>query len=146
ALLLAFLAAAPAAAAEYELTIAEAVQLALRADIDYQIAKLTWENAEIDDRIARVQGELTPYEQLQRDLSLRRAQNTFAQAHNNLVFGVIDDYLGLIQATRQLEIRERQLALAKAELLRTEQMIEIGNATEQDRLRQTNQVVNAELN
>lgn len=134
-----------AAGAERTLTIEEAVRLALDADIDYQIALLTWENAEIDDRIARAEGEMTPYEQLQRELTLRRAQNTFSQAKNNLILSVISDYIGLIQAAQQLEIRERQLSLAEAELHRTEQMIAIGNATEQDRLRQINQVVNAEL-
>lgn len=134
-----------AGAAERTLTIDEAVRLALEADIDYQIALLTWENAEIDDRIARAQGDMTPYEQLQHELTLRRAQNTFSQAQNNLILSVISDYIGLIQAAQQLEIRERQLSLAEAELHRTEQMIQIGNATEQDRLRQTNQVVNAQL-
>lgn len=145
-LLASLLVASGAFAAERTLTIDEAVRLALDADIDYQIALLTWENAEIDDRIARAQGEMTPYESLQRDLALRRAQNTFAQARNQLILGVINDYVGLIQATNQLAIRERQVALAEAELRRTEQMINIGNATEQDLLRQTNQVVNAELN
>lgn len=136
----------PAFAGELALSIEEAVRLATATDIDYQIALLTWQNARIDDLIARSQGEMTPYERLQRDLTLQRAENTFVQARDNLILGVINDYIGLIQAARQVEIRARQLELAEAQLHRTEQMIAIGNATEQDRMRQMNQVVTARLN
>lgn len=132
-------------AAEKELSIAEAVALAQAADIDYRIAALTWENAQIDDRTARASGPLTPYETLQRDLQFRRAENTFAQAHTSLVLGVIRDYISLRQSKAQLEIRERQLKLAEAELERVEQLIAIGNATEQDRLREINRVTSARL-
>lgn len=136
---------APVWAAEYPLSIEEAVQLARDADLNYQIAELTWENAQIDDTIARAQGAMTAYEQLQHDLSTRQAQNTFLAARNDLALGVVNDYFNLIRAAHDVEIRNRQLTLAENELTRVEQMIAIGNATEQDRLRQVNQVVSAQL-
>lgn len=137
---------AVASANVQSIDITTAVRLALEADIDYQIALLTWENAKIDDETARVGGETSPYARLQQNLSLRRAQHAFEQAHVNLVLGVAGDYVGLTQAERQLEIRQRQLGVAEEQMARVEEMVRIGHATEQDLLREQNQVTTARLN
>src|SRR5690625_860742 len=109
--------------------------MALQADIDYQIALLTWENAEIDHQIAATGSSVTPYEALEQERSFRRSESTFTTAHHNLVLDVIRDYFAVHQATVDLDIRERELEVAEVELAQLEEKLNIGNDTDHEVLK-----------
>lgn len=132
-------------AEQYELSLKEAVHLALEADIDYQIALLTWENAEIDHKITAIDDNVTPYESLERERNFRRAENTFAQAHNDLVLDILRDYVSLKRAAVDLDVRTREVEVAEIELAQLEEKRNIGNATEQEHLQELNRVETARL-
>lgn len=147
------LAAAPAAPVDseaidgaLELTLSEAIRLAFEYDLDHEIARLNWENARIDNLIARASGPVSAYEQLQRDLQERRAENAYVTSRKSLVQAVVQEYFEVQQAERQVDIARRQADIAARELDVVRQMVQIGERHPQDELRERNRVASAELN
>lgn len=127
------------------LTLAEAVDLAFAYDLEHAIARLQWENARIDSRIAQASGPVSPYDRLRQELQERRAENDYLSARRSLVANVVRDYLDLKQAQRQLEIARRQLDLAREELAIVREMVRIGERHAQEELREENRVAGLEL-
>lgn len=128
-----------------ELTLAEAVRLAFEHDVDHEIARLTWENARIDNMIARASGPLTQYEELQRELQERRAENNYLSSRQSLVLNVVQEYFELKQAAVQAEVARRQAELARRQLEIVRQMVAIGERHPSEELREQNRVAAAEL-
>lgn len=128
-----------------ELTLAEAVRLAFEHDVDHEIARLTWENARIDNMIARASGPLTQYEELQRELQERRAENNYLSSRRSLVLNVVQEYFELKQAAVQAEVARRQAELARRQLEIVRQMVAIGERHPSEELREQNRVAAAEL-
>ena len=126
-----------------ELTLAEAVRLAFEYDVEHEIARLNWENARIDNMIARAGGPVSPYEELQRQLQERRAENNYLSSRKSLVMSVVQEYFDLQQAAAQAEVARRQAAIAERELEVVRQMVAIGERHPQDELREQNRVASA---
>lgn len=129
----------------FELTLERALELAFEYDVDHEIAGLNWENARIDNLIAQAGGPVSPYDQLQRELQERRAQNSYVTARNNLVLAVLQDYFELKQSRHQAESARQQLELSRRELDVVREMVRIGERHPQDELREQNRVASAEL-
>ncbi|MBO8142295.1 MAG: TolC family protein [Firmicutes bacterium] len=127
------------------LTLEEAVELALAYDLEHEIARLNWENARIDSRIAQASGPASAYDRLQQELEERRAENTYQTARRTLVMDVVEQYLNLKQAERQREIARRELAVAREELAIVREMVRIGERHAQDERREENRVAGLEL-
>lgn len=128
-----------------ELTVADAIRLAFEYDVEHEIARLNWDNARIDNLIARASGPVSAYEQLQRDLQERRAENAYVGARNTLVMGVVQQYFDVKQAEHQAEISRRQADIARRELDVVRQMVQIGERHPQDELREQNRLAGAQL-
>lgn len=128
-----------------ELTLAEAVRLAFEYDVEHEIARLNWENARIDNMIARAGGPVSPYEELQRQLQERRAENNYLSSRKSLVMSVVQEYFDLQQAATQAEVARRQAAIAERELEVVRQMVAIGERHPQDELREQNRVASARM-
>lgn len=131
--------------AELRLTLAEAIELAFEYDVDHEIARLNWDNARIDNLIAKASGPVSPYETLQRELQERRAQNSYVSARNSLVLAVLQDYFDLKQARHQADNALRQLEIARRELDVVREMVRIGERHPQDELREQNRVAASQL-
>lgn len=128
-----------------ELTLADAIRLAFAYDVDHEIAGLNWENARIDNMIARASGPVSPYEQLQRDLQERRAENNYVSSRKSLVMNVVQEYFDLQQAATQVEVARRQADIAARELDVVREMVRIGERHPQDELREQNRVTSAQM-
>src|SRR5690606_24220235 len=128
-----------------ELTLADAVRLAFEYDLEHEIARLNWENARIDNMIARAAGPVSAYEQLQRDLQERRAENSYVSSRRSLMMTVVQEYFDLQQAAAQADVARRQADLAARELDVVRQMVAIGERHPQDELREQNRVAAARL-
>lgn len=128
-----------------ELTLDRALELAFEYDVDHEIAGLNWENARIDNLIAQASGPVSPYDQLQRQLQERRAQNNYVTARNNLILAVVQDYFDLKQSRHQAETARRQLDISLRELDVVREMVRIGERHPQDELREQNRVAGTEL-
>lgn len=129
----------------YRLTLAQAVAMALEYDLEHAIARLQWENAQIDSRIAQASGPVSAYDRLRQEMQERRAQNDYLSARRSLVINVTQEYLNLKQALRQLEIAQRQLELARQQLAIVQEMVRIGERHSQEALREENRVAGLEL-
>ncbi|HLT57899.1 MAG TPA: TolC family protein [Limnochordales bacterium] len=127
------------------LTLAEAVDLALAYDLEHAMARLRWENARIDSRIAQASGPVSPYDRLLQELEERRAENEYVSARRELVIGVIRDYLDLKQAQRQVDIARRELELGREELAIVREMVRIGERHSLEERREENRVAGLEL-
>ncbi len=127
------------------LTLEQAVEMAFDYDLEHAIARLQWENARIDRRIAQASGPVSPYERLRQEIQERRAENDYRSARRSLVINVTRDYLDLKQALRQLEIARRNLELARQELAVVQEMVRIGERHPQELLREENRVAGLEL-
>ena len=127
------------------LTLAEAVEMAFDYDLEHAIARLQWENAQIDSRIAQASGPVSAYDRLRQEMQERRAENDYLSARRSLVINVTQDYLNLKQALRQLEIARRQLELARQQLAIVQEMVRIGERHPQEALREENRVAGLEL-
>lgn len=130
---------------ELQLTLNDAINYAFSYDLDHEIARVEWENARIDNLIAEAGGPVSAYERLQRQLEERRAEHGYVTARRSLVLGVVDNYLELKQAEREVEITRRQLEIARQELAIVQEMVRIGERHPQDELREKNRVAAAEL-
>lgn len=127
------------------LTLVDAIELAFAYDLEHEIARLQWENARIDNKIAEASGPISPYEQLQRRVQERRAENAYLSAHNSLIVGVVQQYFDVRQAAHQAEVARRQADIAHRELEVVREMVRIGERHPQDELREQNRVAAAEL-
>lgn len=150
-LLLSFVLTAPSfvaaqeTGAKDELTLTEAIRLAFEYDVDHEIARLQWDNARIDNLIAEAGGPISPYEQIERELQERQAENAYVTARSNLVSAVVQDYFDVKQAQHGAEVARRQAAIAQSEMDVVRQMVRIGERHPQDELREQNRVASAEL-
>lgn len=127
------------------LTLADAIQMAFEHDVEHEIARLNWENARIDNMIARASGPVSPYEQLQRELQERRAEHNYLSSRKSLIMSVVQEYFDVQQAAAQREIAERQADIAARELEVVRQMVAIGERHPQDELREQNRVAGAQM-
>lgn len=127
------------------LSLAEAVDLALAYDLEHAIARLQWENARIDSRIAQASGPVSAYDRLVQERQERRAENDYRSARRALVINVFRDYLDLKQAQRQVEIARRELEIARQQLAIVREMVRIGERQAQEELREENRVAGLEL-
>ncbi|HEY8417814.1 MAG TPA: TolC family protein, partial [Limnochordales bacterium] len=127
------------------LTLAEAVDLALAYDLEHAIARLEWENARIDSRIAQASGPVSAYDRLRQELEERRAENDYRSARRSLVINVFRDYLDLKQAQRQVDIARRQLEMAREQLAIVRELVRIGERHAQEERREENRVAGLEL-
>ncbi len=133
------------AAEQKEMNLSQAVNLALTNNLNLKIANLDLENAQIDYEKTKANNLLTEsrYIELQGDLGLLQAKDNYTQTRNEVIIDVVQKYLQVNQAKRNITAKSKETELEKNLLEEVKAQVEAGHKGNLDLLRQENKYNNA---
>lgn len=133
------------AAETKEMNLSQAVNLALENNLNLKIANLDLENAQIDYEKTKANNLLTEsrYVELQGDLSLLQAKDNYTQTRNEVIIDVVQKYLQLNQAKKNITAKSKETELEKNLLEEVKAQVKAGHKGNLDLLRQENKYNNA---
>ncbi|NLM37893.1 MAG: TolC family protein [Firmicutes bacterium] len=132
--------AVPAAEAEKELKLAEALAQGLEANYGIKKAWLSWENARLNYERNKAASMLagSRYTQLQLELNLVQAEDNYRRTKNQALLQIARKYLEVLQSEQEIAWRQRQLASEARTLEQMEQQVAQGYETRLALMRQEN--------
>ncbi len=133
------------AAETKEMNLSQAINLALENNLNLKIANLDLENAQIDYQKTKANNLLTEsrYIELQGDLGLLQAEDNYNQTRNEVIIDVVQKYLQLNQAKKNINAKSKEAELEKNLLEEVEAQVKAGHKGSLDLLRQENKYNNA---
>ena len=136
------------AAETKEMNLGQAINLALENNLNLKIANLDLENAQIDYEKTKANNLLTEsrYIQLQGDLGLLQAKDNYTQTRNQVIIDVVQKYLQLNQAKKNITAKGKEAELEKNLLEEVKAQVEAGHKGSLDLLQQENKYNNAVFN
>jgi len=136
------------AAEPKEMNLSQAINLALENNLNLKIANLDLENAQIDYEKTKANNLLTEsrYIQLQGDLGLLQAKDNYTQTRNQVIIDVVQKYLQLNQAKKNITTKSKEAELEKNLLEEVKAQVKAGHKGSLDLLRQENKYNNAVFN
>ncbi|GAG86200.1 unnamed protein product, partial [marine sediment metagenome] len=136
------------AAETKEMNLSQAINLALENNLNLKIANLDLENAQIDYEKTKANNLLTEsrYIQLQGDLGLLQAKDNYTQTRNQVIIDVVQKYLQLNQAKKNITAKSKEAELERNLLEEVKAQVKAGHKGSLDLLRQENQYYNAVFN
>jgi outer membrane protein TolC len=131
-----------------EIDLSLAVNLALTNNLNLKIANLDLENAQIDYEKTKAGNLLTKsrYTQLQGDLGLLQAKDNYTQTGNQVIIDVVQKYLQLNQAKKNISVSSKKVELEKKLLEEIKAQVQSGYIGNLDLLQQENIYQNAVFN
>lgn len=136
------------AAETKEMNLNQAINLALENNLNLKIANLDLENAQIDYEKTKANNLLTEsrYIQLQGDLGLLQAKDNYIQTRNQVIIDVVQKYLQLNQAEKNITAKNKEVELEKRLLEEVKIQVNSGYKGSLDLLQQENKHNNAIFN
>lgn len=136
------------AAETKEMNLGQAINLALKNNLNLKIANLDLENAQIDYEKTKANNLLTEsrYIQLQGDLGLLQAKDNYTQTRNQVIIDVVQKYLQLNQANKNIISKNKEVELEKRLLEEVKIQVNSGYKGSLDLLQQENNYNNAVFN
>ena len=136
------------AAETKEMNLGQAINLALENNLNLKIANLDLENAQIDYEKTKANNLLTEsrYIELQGDLGLLQAKDNYTQTRNQVIIDVVQKYLQLNQAKKNITAKGKEAELEKNLLEEVKAQVEAGHKGSLDLLQQENKYNNAVFN
>jgi len=133
------------AAETKEMNLSQAINLALENNLNLKIANLDLENAQIDYQKTKANNLLTEsrYIELQGDLGLLQAEDNYTQTRNEVIIDVVQKYLQLNQAKKNITAKSKEAELEKNLLEEVKAQVKAGHKGNLDLLRQENRYHNA---
>jgi outer membrane protein TolC len=97
------------------MNLSQAINLALENNLNLKIANLDLENAQIDYEKTKANNLLTEsrYIELQGDLGLLQAKDNYTQTGNQVIIDVVQKYLQLNQAKKNITAKSKEAELEK---------------------------------
>jgi len=131
-----------------EIDLSLAVNLALTNNLNLKIANLDLENAQIDYEKTKAGNLLTKsrYIELQGDLGLLQAKDNYTQTRNQVIIDVVQKYLQLNQANKNITVTSKKVELEKKLLEEIKAQVQSGHKGNLDLLQQENLYQNAVFN
>jgi outer membrane protein TolC len=131
-----------------EMNLNQAINLALKNNLNLKIANLDLENAQIDYEKTKANNLLTEsrYIQLQGDLGLLQAKDNYTQTRNQVIIDVVQKYLQLNQAEKNITTKSKEAELERNLLEEVKAQVKAGHKGSLDLLRQENGYYNAVFN
>lgn len=131
-----------------EIDLSLAVNLALTNNLNLKIANLDLENAQIDYEKTKASNLLTKsrYIQLQGDLGLLQVKDNYTQTRNQVIIDVVQKYLQLNQAKKNISVTSKKVELEKKLLEEIKAQVQSGYIGNLDLLQQENKYQNAVFN
>lgn len=131
-----------------EMNLGQAINLALENNLNLKIANLDLENAQIDYEKTKANNLLTEsrYIQLQGDLGLLQAKDNYNQTRNQVIIDVVQKYLQLNQAEKNITSKNKEVELEKRLLEEVKIQVNSGYKGSLDLLQQENKHNNAVFN
>jgi outer membrane protein TolC len=131
-----------------EIDLSLAVNLALTDNLNLKIANLDLENAQIDYEKTKAGNLLTSsrYIQLQGDLGLLQAKDNYTQTRNQVIIDIVQKYLQLNQAKKNISVTGKKVELEKKLLEEIKAQVQSGYNGNLDLLQQENIYQNAVFN
>jgi outer membrane protein TolC len=131
-----------------EMDLGQAINLALENNLNLKIANLDLENAQIDYEKTKANNLLTEsrYIQLQGDLGLLQAKDNYTQTRNEVIIDVVQKYLQLNQAEKNITSKNKEVELEKRLLEEVKIQVNSGYKGSLDLLQQENKYNNAVFN
>jgi len=133
------------AAEPEEINLNQAINLALENNLNLKIANLDLENAQIDYEKTKANNLLTEsrYIELQGDLGLLQAKDNYNQTRNEVIIDVVQKYLQLNQAKKNIIAKSKEAELEKNLLEEVKAQVKAGHKGNLDLLQQENRYNNA---
>ena len=133
------------AAETKEMNLSQAINLALENNLNLKIANLDLENAQIDYQKTKANNLLTEsrYIELQGDLGLLQAEDNYNQTRNEVIIDVVQKFLQLNQAKKNITAKRKEAELEKNLLEEVKAQVKAGHKGSLDLLRQENRYHNA---
>ncbi len=133
------------AAETKEMNLSQAINLALENNLSLKIAHLDLENAQIDYEKTKANNLLTEsrYIELQGDLGLLQAKDNYNQTRNEVIIDVVQKYLQLNQAKKNIISVSKEAELEKNLLEEIRAQVNAGHKGNLDLLQQENRHNNA---
>jgi len=127
------------------LDLPQAVEMALANNLEFQKAGYQLENAEIDAKRSEAENLLTQSNLLERqnELLLIQEKEQYQQKKEDLIIQVVDKYLQLKLAQKDLQVKEKELELEKNILEEIKVQVKAGYKVELDVLEQSNEYYDA---
>jgi len=127
------------------LDLPQAVEMALANNLEFQKAGYQLENAEIDAKRSEAENLLTQSNLLERqnELLLIQEKEQYQQKKEDLIIQVVDEYLQLKLAQKDLQVKEKELELEKNILEEIKVQVKAGYKVELDVLEQSNEYYDA---
>lgn len=131
-----------------EMNLSQAINLAIENNLSLKIAHLNLENSQIDYEKTKADNLLTKsrYIELQGDLSLLQARDSYNSIRNQLIIDVVQKYLQLIQSKKNVSVKEKELELEKKLLEEVTIQVQAGHKGSLELLQQENKYNNAIFN
>ncbi|MDP2945360.1 MAG: TolC family protein [Atribacterota bacterium] len=131
-----------------ETNLSQSINLALENNLNLKIANLDLENAQIDYQKTKANNLLTEsrYIELQGDLGLLQAKDNYNQIRNEVIIDVVQKYLQLNQAKRNITAKSKEAELERNLLEEVKAQVKAGHKGSLDLLRQENKYNNAVFN
>ncbi len=124
--------------AQDELEVNEAINLALENSIDLRISKIDLDNSRINYKRneADIMRTGSRYAELQNELGLLQAENSFTQRENQLVRDTARMFFQIILSEMELERKEVTMELEKRRLDEVERQVQTGHRSQLDLIQQ----------
>lgn len=128
-----------------KLNLPQAVEMALANNLEFQKAGYQLKNAEIDAKRNEAENLLTQSNLLERqnELLLIQEKEQYQQKKEDLIIQVVDEYLQLKLAQKDLQVKEKGLELEKNTLEYIKVQAKAGYKVELDVLEQSNEYYDA---
>ena len=130
-----------------QLDLSTAVNIAIEQNYDLQLARLKLAKAKLEYQRQNASNLLTPskYSKLSAEFSLAAAENTYQNSLDHVISSTISQYNTIWLANLDLEIKNKQLELAKKELAQAKAQYEIGDIGSIALLEQENKYQDAQF-
>jgi len=127
------------------LDLPQAVEMALTNNLEFQKAGYQLKNEAIDVKKSEAENRLTQSNLLERqnELSLIQEKEQYQQKKEDLIIQVVDEYLQLKSAQKDLQVKEKELELEKNTLEDIKVQVKAGYKVELDALEQSNEYYDA---
>jgi len=128
-----------------ELDLNQAINLALKNNLSLKIADLELKNAEIDYDKTKADNLLTSsrYVELQGELGLLQANDNYAQTRNEIIIEVVQKYIQLLMAKKNIFLKEKGTELEKNLFEEVKAQVDAGHKGSLELLQQENEYYNA---
>ena len=130
-----------------QLDLATAINIAIEQNFDLQLARLNLAKAKLEYQKQAASNLLTPsrYGKLSAEFKLTAAENTYQNSLDHVISTTISQYNTIWLSNLDLEIKDKQLELAKKELTQAKAQYEIGDIGSIDLLERENDYQDAKF-